>query len=371
MTEAPVLDRDWSLARFFAKQLSGSALINRKNISIITILLTYRCPAACDHCVFESNPQNKTHLDMAVAYKLVEAAARQSPPPVLGFSGGEPFVRRAEMRALAAFAAERGMASEVVSSSAWVKSRTHAAEVLADLKSVGLETYCTSVDRFHTPFVKAEKMRWALQGAHDAGLRAIINFQVSGDSAPVTEEEAIRDVAGLLSMEESEVRTFQVNPLITTPVGRARTNVQNFHYDASKDMREGCPMATEVVTLSPLGLLYPCCGMVVGEKPERADLFIQDSLATRSVDEIAEILDDLKDDLFFKLLQYFGPYRILTELQRRVPGLKIADRYVGACDACLEFTTNPAIAQAAREMLAEFGTVLESLEMETLEVAAE
>lgn len=362
LAPAPALTRDWSLADFFAKKLSASDLVNRNRISIITVLLTYRCPAACDHCVFESSPQNKTQLDMALAFKLVEAASRQSPPPVLGFSGGEPFLRLKEMRQLAAFAAEHGMPSEVVSSSAWVKSREHAREVLSDLRSVGLQSYCTSVDRFHTPFVRPDKMRWALQGAKDAGLTTIVNMQVSGIAPSLTKAEANAEVAAILDLPLAEVETYQVNPLITTPVGRARTNVDAYHYDDAKDMREGCPMATEIVTLSPKGLLYPCCGMVVGEKPEMADLFIQDSLVDRSVDEIADILDQLKGDLFFKLLQYLGPYQILQELRRRVPDLVMQDRYVGACDACLEFTANPAIAQAARDLLVELGAALTARE---------
>lgn len=362
MADADPLVRDWALADFLNKRLEPSVLLNRKAISIITILLTYRCPAACDHCVFESGPKNKTQLDMEVAFKLVEAASRQSPPPVLGFSGGEPFLRLDEMRALARFAAERGMPSEVISSSAWVKSREHAAEVLSDLKAIGFQSYATSVDRFHTPFVRPDKMRWAMQGALDAGLRGIINVQVSGDNPLLSRDAVKQDVATLLSMPLDEVERYQINPLITTPVGRARTAVDSFHFDPTKDMSEGCPMATEVVTLSPLGLLYPCCGMVVGEKPETADLFIQDSLKERSVDEIAQILADLKDDLFFKLLQSAGPYQLLLELQRRNPELAIKDRYVGACDACLEFTTRPDVAAAARAYLGELGGMLAQLE---------
>jgi hypothetical protein len=121
-------------------------------------------------------------------------------------------------------------------------------------------------------------------------------------------------------------------------------------------------MATEIVTLSPYGFLYPCCGMVLGEKPEQAGLFIQDSLRDRTVDEIADILEELKRDLFFKILQLLGPYRLLTELKRRNPALALRDQYVGSCDACLEFTNNPLVAEEARAFLAECGERLAKLQ---------
>lgn len=357
LTNEMKLQRDWTLGRFLAGMLGPSDFLNHSSISIITVLLTYKCPAACSHCVFESSPSNNAAVDMEVAYKLVEAAARQSPPPVLGFSGGEPFLRLREMRDLAAFAAQRGMPSEVVSSSAWAKSEAYAEKVLAELRDVGLQSYCTSVDLFHTPFVPPEKMAWALRAAKRVGLNTIINFQAV-EEQPEDRADMLRIIGKILSMTPEEVDTYQINPLITTPVGRARSDVDSFHYDPGKQMDEGCPMATEVITLSPYGFLYPCCGMVVGEKPEVADLFIQDSLREKSVDEIAEILHHLKSDLFFRMLQSVGPLAILKELQRRDPTLTITDKYVGSCDVCLEFTQNPRIAAATRELMQEFGAII-------------
>lgn len=357
--KAPVLERDRGLAEFLYADLPATELVNRRSISIITLLLTYQCPAQCDHCVFESSPHNKTTIDVNVARTLIEAASRQKPPPVLGFSGGEPFLQLRMMRELATFASERGMASEVVSSSAWAKDEAYARTVLRDLASRGLQSYCTSVDPFHTPYVEGRKMRNALLAAREAGLHAIINTQVDALAAKLNAAGVEQYLSRVLDLPPDEMAQFQVNALITTPVGRGRSTDIRYHYP-DKNFREGCPMATEVVTLSPHGLLYPCCGMVVGEKPENADLFIQDDLKGRSVDEVAEMLDALKGDLFFRLLQYIGPYNILTEVLRRNPDLRGRTRYTGACDVCLEFTSNPGIAAATRAYLQELASRLQA-----------
>jgi organic radical activating enzyme len=357
--DARVLERDRGLADFLYADLSATELVNRRSISIITLLLTYQCPAQCDHCVFESSPHNTATIDPAVARTLIEAAARQKPPPVLGFSGGEPFLQLRMLRELTSFASGLGMASEVVSSSAWAKDEAYAAAVLKDLASRGLQSYCTSVDRFHTPFVEGRKMRTALLAARAAGMHVIVNTQVDALAAKLNGGDVEQYLSRVLDLPSDELREFQINALITTPVGRGRHTDIGYHYP-DKNFREGCPMATEVVTLSPHGLLYPCCGMVVGEQPESADLFIQDDLAQRSVDEVEAMLDALKGDLFFRLLQYVGPYNILAEVLRRNPHLRGRSRYTGACDVCLEFTSNPGIAQATRALLQELAQRLQS-----------
>ena len=93
-------------------------------------------------------------------------------------------------------------------------------------------------------------------------------------------------------------------------------------------------------------------------EPETAQLFIQDKMNDKTVDEIATILEELKADLFFKLLQTVGPYRLLTEIKKRHPELTTRESFVGSCDVCLEFTSNPDVAKAASELLMEYADIL-------------
>lgn len=341
------------LTRYLRRELAGGALLARSTLSNVTILLTYRCPAACDHCLFESDNTKTATVDREVARRFIEAAARQQPPPSLSFSGGEPFLQLQMMRELASYAWSKGMVCEVISSSAWVKSREYAVSVLTDLKERGLRTYCTSIDRYHTPFVPTEKMRTAVLAAQEVGLRVVLNTMVDPRSLGKEREY----LAATLELPLEALEQCHVNPLLTTPVGRARTHVTDYLFQ-EKDFREGCPFATEIVTLSPLGFVYPCCGMVLGEEPRDASLFIQDNLVGKSTDEIAVLLDDLKHDLFFRLLQAIGPYRLLQEVRRRNPELAMRERFIGSCDVCLEFTRNPEVAEATRDVLREYLTLL-------------
>lgn len=344
---------DNGLTRYLRNEISATELVNKHTISNITILLTYTCPAACDHCIFTSSPSRKETVDPEAARRLIEAGSRQQPPPLLSFSGGEPFLQLPLMRELVTYGSDRGMPSEVISSSAWCKSDEFTRDVLADLKQRGLRTYCTSVDRYHTPFVDTRKMRRAVMTAREVGMKVVLNTMVDPDSLGKEEEY----LSHVLDLPASIVKECYVNRLITTPVGRARTNVNDFLYQ-DKNFAEGCPYSTEIVTLSPHGFLYPCCGMVLGENPKDAALFVHDDVSQKSVDEIEQLLDDLKHDLFFKLLQLIGPYRILAEVKRRRPELQTRDSFTGSCDVCLEFTSNREVANAARELLAEYSEII-------------
>jgi hypothetical protein len=341
------------------QQLRDGDRPEHRRLRALTLLLTWRCPAACDHCVFESSPHNKATLDAEVARRTIEAVGRQKQSPILSFSGGEPFLRLPLLRELAAFGLQRGMFSEVVTSCAWVADAERTSSILADLQQCGMRTLCLSYDRFHAPYVASWKVRLAILAGLELGLRVVLNTIIDRPDA-----DCVETLTGMIDLPRETIMRCFVNPLNTVPVGRARHQVGEYFYNEA--LHGGCPFPTQVVTLSPHGLLYPCCGAVVGEPIDNAELFIQDDLADRSVDEIATILDSLQSDLFFRLLQAIGPYGLLQELQRRYPELPIRTKFTGQCDVCLEFTANAAVADAARHFLKQIASELRGERLESM-----
>jgi hypothetical protein len=333
--------------RELAETTAATAGARNDDFACLTLLLTYRCPAMCAHCVFESSPSNTVTLDVEIARRAIAAIARQRPAPTLSFSGGEPFLQLATMKTLASFGFERGMVSEVVTSAAWVADRPRAAGVLRDLQSRGLRVLCVSYDRYHAPYVDAAKVKNAILAAREIGLRVVVNTMVDAqhdrDAATMLEQE--------LELPREIIDSCFVNRMAVTPVGRARREVTDYVYSEGLRSR-GCEFAGKTITISPRGDLYPCCGPVIGEEPGGAGLLIQENLSGRSVDEIAGIFESLKNDLFFNLLSTVGPYGILQHLRKRNPALATR-RYVGQCDACLEFASNPDVAAATRDWLRE------------------
>lgn len=309
-------------------------------ITCLTILLTWRCPAACAHCVFDSGPRNTLTLDIAVARAAVEAAARLSPRPALSFSGGEPFVALPAMRALIALAAAHGMPSEVVTSCAWVATPDRTRAMLAELQASGLVVLCVSYDRHHEPFIPGWKVATAIRAGLALGLRVVVNV-LEGEGHVNTPAA----LANALALSPDEVGAVHLHGQATLSVGRARRELDGF-LPRAEVARGGCRHAGSVPTLSPRGTLFPCCGPVVGESEADARLFVLGALDDTG-------FDAMRRDLFVRLLATIGPEGILRAVATRPDAPRLDRGYVNQCDMCLEMTTRGEVTEAVEAWLGD------------------
>lgn len=346
---------DDGIVRFLKGQLSGRKLLTKKTFSNITVLVTYKCSARCEHCIFKCSPERQETINEELAMRFISSAARQNPMPILSFSGGEPFLRLDILRRLMSFANNYCMVSEVISSSSWCKNYKYGIKVLANLHSLGLSVYCTSVDQYHISYVAPDKIKNALAAAKAVGLQIAINTLVDPNN-PGRELDFLIETLALPSKYFDSVR---INPIKVVPAGRALSDINKFYYRKNVDFREGCPFMSEIITLSPTGLLYPCCGMVLGEKPELSSLFIHDDISQKSSDDIFNSLSNIKLDLFYKMIQAIGPYQFLLEIIKKYPHIQTRSKFVGSCDVCIEFTRNSDVATAAWEILDSFARHLQ------------
>jgi hypothetical protein len=344
--QAPPRRSDGFLPRGLSTHLRQSKTAGAP-IACIVVLLTWRCPAACDHCVFESSPQRRETLDPEQARRLLIAAARLSPRPSLSFSGGEPFLHLELMRELIALGRRNEMPSEVVTSAAWVADRSRAGAILDDLAERGLGTLVVSYDSFHEAYVAPWKAKAAIELAVERGLRVVINSAPDPNDC----ETVVEYLQRVLTLDMATIRSCVVNTQRVVPVGRAIERVDRYWYP-SEPPRGGCRFAGRTVTISPQGLLYPCCGAVIGVPSERADLFTFGQLGELDEDQLVELLESVRDDLFFQLLGQMGPYELLQALKRRDPSIITRETFTGECDACLEFTKNDAVRRATADLLA-------------------
>lgn len=320
--------------------LPAKEFLSRKTYSVISILLTYKCPAKCAHCVFYCSPTRKETISSAVAKRFISAAANQPLPPKLSLSGGDPFLEKDLLIDLIRFADDRGMISEVISSSGWITSYDAGKSLFNKLRGLGLATYCTSIDDFHSKFISDEQFSTVLTAAHDAGLKIAINTQRSGRTKLLEEDEFREEIRERLDLPDDLVSSCRVNILRTTPAGRGKDGAIDFAF-TEKNLNEGCPMATEIITLSPTADIYPCCGMVVGGESGPNNPFNYCNITTCSTEKTSEYIQKLKQDLLFKVIQTLGPYRLLRILNNHDETIEVRNNYTGPCEVCLDIVSNP------------------------------
>ena len=314
--------------------------------SWLTIVLTWRCPAACAHCGVESSPRNRVVLDRELARKAVLEASRFQPRPRLAFTGGEPFVELDALHELVSLARDHGMSSEVVTSAAWVADQARCQSILAQLKAEGLVTLCVSYDRFHSEYVPTWKVTAAIRAGIEVGLRVILKTIIDADE-PGTQEE----LRAALQLSEAEMARCVVNGQPLSAVGRAADFVDRRADEEGKPIGGGCMFAGKNPTLSPAGRLYPCCGPIMGKVGTAAELFTIADLSDASTDQVGAALNHGATDLFTALLNRAGPGGIIAAVKARNPALKLRRTFHSQCDGCEEIMSNPALREGVNELL--------------------
>jgi len=318
----------------------------RRGPDWVTIVLTWRCPAACAHCGVESSPSNRTRLDRDLARKAVLAAARFSPPPRLSFTGGEPFVEVQALHDLVALARDHGMSSEVVTSAAWVADETRCEATLMRLKAEGLVTLCVSYDRFHEDFIPRWKVGAVVRAGLRVGLKVVLKTIVDPDEP--SGEAAFAERLGLTA---DEIARCVINGQPLSAIGRAADFVDAAAPVVAKPAGGACAFAGRNPTVSPAGKLYPCCGPVMGKLGPAAELFVMADLNDSSVDGIEAALGSGDSDLFTALLNRIGPGGIISTILANDPSIALKGRVDNQCDGCVEMMRNPQLRSKIQDML--------------------
>lgn len=312
----------------------------------LTIVLTWRCPAACAHCGVESSPRNRVVLDRALARRAVLEAARFEPRPRLAFTGGEPFVELDALHELVALARDHGMSSEVVTSAAWVADQARCQAVLAQLKAEGLVTLCVSFDRFHTEYIPVWKVTAAVRAGLAIGLRIILKTII--DPAEPETPEAL---AAALQLSDAEMARCVVNGQPLSGAGRAADLVDSRADREGEPIPGGCMFAGQNPTLSPAGRLYPCCGPIMGKLGPAAELFTIADLSEATSDTVGAALNHGATDLFTALLHRAGPAGIIAAVKARNPDLKLHRTFDSQCAGCEEIMSNPTLREGVHALL--------------------
>lgn len=119
------------------------------------IVLGYRCPARCRHCLYGCGP-HRSPMDVPpeALEKLLDGLARHGPRVRYHVGGGEPFLDLARLGRVVRGLAERHLCLDYVETNAsWVRSRDQAEEVLAGLAEDGLNCVLVSLSPFHAEHI--------------------------------------------------------------------------------------------------------------------------------------------------------------------------------------------------------------------------
>ena len=217
------------------------------------LLLSYKCSAACRHCMYACSPQwngdwiTKEDLERI----LSQLAGRIQPSPWgnqtislnhgLHFTGGEPFLNFDLLLEAVRMAEEMGIPSTFVETNcSWCSSDERTRERLQTLKGAGLKGILISVNPFYAEYVPFERTERCARISQEVFGVNVVVYQ-----AAYYHRFRRMDVTGRMPLEEYMKRTQgerlaeQVELFL---MGRAARKLREFYprYPAQRFFHEPC-----------------------------------------------------------------------------------------------------------------------------------
>ena len=217
------------------------------------LLLSYKCSAACRHCMYACSPQWDgdwlTKEDLETVLSLL--ARRIQPSPWgnqtislnhgLHFTGGEPFLNFELLLEAVRMAEEMGIPSTFVETNcSWCGSDERTRERLQTLKEAGLKGILISVNPFYAEYVPFERTERCIRISQEVFGVNVVVYQ-----AAYYHRFRQMDLTGRMPLEEYIKRTQgerlaeQVELFL---MGRAARKLREFYrrYPAQRLFHEPC-----------------------------------------------------------------------------------------------------------------------------------
>jgi MoaA/NifB/PqqE/SkfB family radical SAM enzyme len=135
-------------------------------INHIDFLLTFKCPAECQHCSYKAGPKRSGCIKPKDAKRYLEELTKIQPLKSIWVHGGEPFLYFDCLEHLIKEAKKLDITRiGVITNSFWAKNEKITKRKLERLQDVGLTSLTLSFDFFHQEFIPLEYVKNALKSA--------------------------------------------------------------------------------------------------------------------------------------------------------------------------------------------------------------
>jgi hypothetical protein len=294
------------------------AAVNPQRFNVAGILFTYRCSAACRHCLFACRPERPPvvmALDECVAYLRVWRRF----PRVIHIAGGECFLFYDELLAVCRAAAREGVAPHFIETNgSWCEDDAVTRQRFTELRDLGLRGVLFSCDAYHQEFVPPDHVaRCARVAVEVFGERNVI-----GNTALAARAEELVGVARDEAALREVVRRAPPQWMTGNAAKFLARHLDPQPLEAFAGVR--CPEQFDLdrtweFHFDPYGNLQTNCGVVLGnaKRTPPLDLLTPASIARNPVVQV---------------LCEAGPVGLLRLAVTR--GLTPRGGYVHKCDAC-------------------------------------
>lgn len=307
----------------------------------LSVMPTWRCTAACEHCGTLSSPKNKVYLDEHLVNNAIDQAADAGYGAVC-FTGGEATLAWDVLIAGIAHATSRGLPTRLVTNAHWALDRTRAAAKVGELRAAGLKEINYSTGDQHARFVPVERVVMAVDAALEAGLGLAVMVETTRErkitKATLEADQEFAEIVrrrGPVAIHESP--WMPLSPFATGDyVSEQRATRQTL------PAHGGCDSVLTTTTVQADGTIAACCGIGMRLVPELQLGHIA-STSLLEADRKAE------DDFLKRWIRAEGPERILAWASEKDPSIEWEGMYAHKCQACLRLYQDATVRRVIRE----------------------
>lgn len=296
-------------------QLTETSIRGHVRIQDLVFSLTRQCNAFCDICCNDDGPSKRGAIDITNVRQWIRDFSEYVPYcKTAGFTGGEVFLRYAEMLEIHRHLNDFGFITSITTNGFWGKNVELARKRLLELKALGLVEVSVSMDESHSVWVDTEHAATAAKTALEVGLAVSVtsNFTSPGKSAKQYFEPEWHD------------RIMWDENYYVLPVGRAKALPRLVKTRIPRDDQLFCPRVQMVI--QPNGDVDPCCSVCLDD-----GVFVVGNLYRQSM---PEVLTNMLGDVYLKVITHRGLEELEQIVQRHHPEWKLPPREHSVCHMC-------------------------------------
>lgn len=307
----------------------------------LTLILTYKCSAACTNCCFECNPTRTERMSVDFAKQIINKASCKYPSiKTLVLTGGETFLFYEEAKSIISYGKQKGLICRIVSNGFWGNTLHNATSILRTFKETGLDELNLSTGDDHLEYVKIENIKNCVTASLSLGIRTVINLE-SGNDREFNINELNKIINGIEGANKSLLTIIKGMWMPFTE--ESLSYLKEFPCDVSHPVMDRCDNLFTNITISPNHELLSCCGL-----PVRYIKYFN----------VGQLSEDNIEDLYYEQFSDFlkiwifveGPYKILSYIEKSlhitIPEIHVLSHMCFYC-ACL--FTNTTYLNAARK----------------------
>lgn len=292
----------------------------------LSIITTYKCTAACEHCCFHCTPSRNEGIPPENILEYISQAAEVPSIELVVFTGGECFTLGDHLIEAISLASSLGLATRCVTNGYWAKTDQSANSWLQKLKKAGLTEINFSTGDHHSKYVP---LNTVLRGVHtmcEAGVPTAVNIELFEESKtkPI--------LKSVFRQWQEKYPKLSIHYGLWIPNG-GKTKLKHsdfFQWKQKQTRCRGCDSVLSTLAIRPDEKIIDCCGLYLDYVHE----MIVGDLKYQTIPEIIKKKSQNED--FLKIwIAIEGAEAVLTHASKYNPKIRVKETYVHPCQACL------------------------------------